>query len=326
MAQGFVLPGNYGDSWLATHRVFATYTTGELGRLHGRAAFDGSAYAGSGALRGAHRVVADDELGYALVRWIGLVGDLGFEDLRYGGVPGFHYSGPAGAAGVRLTPDPTSTATVEYRYIDGSGGLFVQGSVQAAPHTRILGGYSQGITTEQQDLQDALLAGATDPVGDPIEAAAGAGLLGADTLSGAQNFSASQNDVFRTTRLDATLAWQRDRNTIALSVERQTQRLVTSAAPATASLGDRGYEVTAEFTRELRPGLTGVAALSYGDRLPTGQAGRSERTVTASAGLTRQFSDTLSGFATYTGTFLASAFAGRELSQNAFVVGLQQRW
>ena len=181
------LPYNYGSQWLATKRVFASFTTGEdFGRLQDQLDTDNSFYDGSGALRDAHRILVTDDISYAANRFLSVLGEIGYENLSY---PESAYSfvGGVWSAGVRVTPNASSSFTLEYRHIDGESSPYVHGYWQITPKLRVFGEYSQGITTFEQDQQNELLSGTNDQTG-----AAASALLAAPLVNNASLFGSNQ--------------------------------------------------------------------------------------------------------------------------------------
>lgn len=325
--------GNYGNSYLATKRAFANYTTGEtLGRLRNKVGIDASFYDGAGALAGGRRILLTDDISYALTRLVTLLGEVGYEDLAYPRSD-FFYSGPIGSGGVQLTPTRGSSLTVEYRYVDGFGSAFVQGSVQVSPRIRVFGGYSAGISTFEQDVQNTLLDSADDTTGTAASALQAAPLLAADNA-----FGANQN-LNRTHRLDASATYLGTNDTVTLSVQRETTTPVGRQVGQFPPVSTSGVYGNITVTHELTPALTLTGFAQYGSNqtgLAQGAFGRGNgagQTVSVSVGLNRVFTDTLTGYVRFGGTYLVggSAFAaagyqGLGGSDTTFVVGALKRF
>lgn len=309
-ATAFDGAGAYGSSYLATKRGFASYETGEdLGRVRNKIGTDDSFYDGSGALAGGRRLLLTDDASYAATRLVTLLGQVGYEDLSYPR-SNFAYSGPVAAGGVKLTPKPGSYVTVEYRYLDGFGSAYVQGSVQATARIRVFGGYSAGISTYQQDVQTNLLDGG---LSDSATGAAASVLQAAPLLQGDNSFGANQN-LTRTHRLDATATYLGDRDTATLSVSQQTTDPVGRQVGQFAQVSTRGAFGSVSLSHELSPILSVTGFVEYGSnhtglaRVGTASSGQ---TVSVAAGLNCVFTQTLSGYLRFGGTYLAggSAFA-----------------
>ena len=319
--------GNYGSSYLGTERAFASFTTGEdLGRLRDRIGTDDNFYSGSGALRDAHRITVTDSASYALTRRVALLAQAGYEDLAYP-ASDFSYNGPTGAGGVRLTPNRGSTITVEYRYIDGFGSAFVQGSVQATPRIRIFGGYSEGISTQQQDQQDTLLAGENDATGALASASLNVPLLGDSNAFG------TNQDLQRLRRLDATITYLGDRNTISLSLQREQTDPVGRQIPGIFNAPTSGTFGSANWTRQLTPRTSVTANLQYGSSrnavfLGNSQASTSD-TIAYSVGVNHNLSETLSVYGRVGGNYVLSGYGnygGENGNEDDVIIGAVKKF
>jgi uncharacterized protein (PEP-CTERM system associated) len=313
----------YGSSYLGTERVFASFTTGEdLGRFRDRIGVDASFYDGSQELRNAKRILVTDDASYAINRRFALIGQIGYEDLQYP-VADFTYDGPIGAAGFTWTPHRDSDITVEYRYIDGIASPFVQASIQVAPRVRVFGGYSEGISTFQQDQQNQLLSGSPDVYGVPDTAALAAPLL---TFSSA--FGGNQQ-VDKLRRLDATAVWSDTRDTVTLSGQYEHTTPVGRSLYGTAP--SEGVFVSLGATRALSPQWTVDGFVQYGSNRVALKNAQAADTITVSAALTRVFSPSLSAYIRFTGTYTLSginngAYYGGYGNQNTITIGALKKF
>jgi uncharacterized protein (PEP-CTERM system associated) len=214
------LPNNYGSSWLADRRLFASFTTGEdYGRFQDSLSNDTSFYDGSGVLRNGKRIVLTNDASYAVNRFVSALGEIGYENLSYPN-EGFSYVGGVWAAGARVTPNAVSTITAEYRYIDGFYSPYIFGTWQITPRIHVLGGYSEGITSFGQDQQNSLLSGTANATG-----AAASGLTAAPLLSNGGFFGSNQG-LNHDRRLTATATYTLDRDAFTLSVLQDRQSAV----------------------------------------------------------------------------------------------------
>ncbi|HTZ69511.1 MAG TPA: hypothetical protein VMB71_02575 [Acetobacteraceae bacterium] len=322
---------NYGSSWLATERAFASFTTGEnLGRFQNRVGFDGSWYDGSGELRDGRRVLVTDDASYAVNRFFTLLGEVGYENTDYP-EGGFSYVGGVWAAGVRLTPSANSTITAEYRYIDGFGSPYIYGSWQITPRIRIFGGYSEAIETFDQDQQDQLLAGTTTgPAG-----VTGSTLMAAPLLYDAGLFSSNQA-LNRLRRLDASAVYLGNRDTITASFDWERSsivgnpyglptsllRLIGRDNPTLTDFGllvgstSTNYTGGVDWVHELTATLTSTLYAGYTHSHNAEVVFDDASAVLVSAGLTKVFTDTLSGAVTYAGTYFVSGTTFGDLNRN----------
>ncbi len=321
----------YGSSSLGTERGFASFTTGEdLGRLQNKVGTDDSFYSGSGALDGARRILLTDDISYAVTREITLLGEAGWENLDY---PrgGYRYRGAVGSGGVELTPRPGSSVTIEYRYVDGFGSAYLQGSLQVTPRIRVFGGYSEGISTFQQNVQNTLLDGTNDVTG-----AAASGLLASPLLQSSNFFGANQN-LNRLDRLDANASYIGNWDTVTLSLQRETTRPIGQTPGQTAQgqavTSTSGIFGSVSERHDLTPTLSLSVFLQYGsNRTGLADAGSGE-TLSVAASLEKTFSERLSGFLRFGGSYLvggsevaAIGIEGVKPDQNTFAVGVVRRF
>jgi uncharacterized protein (PEP-CTERM system associated) len=297
--------GDYGSSYLNTERVFASYTTGEnLGRFRNRIGTDDSYYQGSGALRNAHRDLVVDDVSYAFSRLITGLGEVGYEWLDYPAA-GYGYNGVVGAGGVELRPGRNSDVIVEYRYLDGFGSLFVQAAWQVTPRIRLFGGYSEGISTFQQDLQTSLLDESPDTTGVAASA------LSTSPLLQSSNFFGANEYLSRVRRLDATATYLGSRDTATLSFEHEHTSPVGHPLGTLTPLSTSGWFVSASERHEISPMLSASAFAQYGHN-NTGLSNLgSGDTVSFSVSLDKVFTQTLTGYVRVGGTYVVggSAFA-----------------
>ena len=316
----------YGSGYLGTERAYGNFTTGEdLGRIQDRPGFDVSLYDGSGSLRGAHRDLFTDDASYALTRRFALLGELGYEDLDYP-VAGVAYAGPIGYGGVRYAPRKDSTLVVEYRYQDGYGAAFAKGSFQVSPRIRLYGGYSEGITTFQQDQQSQLLAGTEDVGGVPDTAA-----LAVPLPSGTSSFGGNQQ-VSLLRRLDINAVYMLSRDTVTASLQDERLSPLGRRLPAPYSQApSSALFATLGWTHQLGPKWTFESSLQFGtSRLSVG-GNASADTVAVSLGIDRKFTASLSGYARFQGTYSLSSYGGTagsagQQDQDAVVVGVLKRF
>ena len=334
------LPYNYGSQWLATKRVFASFATGEdYGRVQDKISTDNSFYDGSGASRGAHRILLTDDASYAINRFVAALGEIGYENLSYPN-SGYAYVGGVWAGGVRVTPNAQSSVTLEYRHIDGITSPYAYGYWQITPRVRIFGEYSAGISTFQQDQQNQLLSGTSDQTG-----VAASALIAAPLLDNGGLFGANQA-LSKTQRANANITYIADRDVITFTFNQQRSSLVgnTLGLPTSvlAEFGISNAEL-AQFgllTTQTSSTLSGILSWRHdlGPSLTTDVQGGYNRNSVAqgargdyssaqfSLGLNKTFSDTLTGRVAYTGNYaVGSGYLGASnLNSDTITVTLRK--
>jgi hypothetical protein len=293
--------GDYGSSYLNTERVFANWTTGEnYGRFRDRVATDDDFYQGSGALRDAHRWLAVDDVSYAFTRLISGLGEVGYEWLNYPAA-GYKYDGPVGSVGVELTPNRNSEVIVEYRYLDGFGSLFAQASVQVTPRIRAFGGYSEGISTFQQDLQTTLLNNDAD-----LATGFAASALSASPLLQTTNFFGGNEYLSRVRRLDATVSYFGDRDTASVTYEHEHTSPVGHAIGDLLPLTTIGWFVSGVERHQITPMLSAGAFVQYGSNRTGLEDYGAGDTISFSLSLDKFFTQTLTGYVRVGGTYVVN--------------------
>jgi uncharacterized protein (PEP-CTERM system associated) len=311
---------NYGSQWLATKRVFASFTTGQdFARFQDQLSSDNSFYDGSGALRGAHRILLTDDVSYAVNRFVSVLGEIGYENLSYP-QSAYGFVGGVWSAGVRITPNPQSSLTLEYRHIDGISSPYVHGYWQITPRIRVFGEYSAGITTFEQDQQNALLSGTNDQTG-----AAASALVAAPLVSNSALFGSNQS-LSRAERGSATASFVADRDIITGNVSHQRSSLVGNllGLPSSvlaelgitqAQLAQFGLLTTQtnvstlgsiSWRHDLQPTLSADVLAGYTRNNVAQTAGGAYSSVQVSFGLSKSFSSTLTGRVAYSGSFAVS--------------------
>jgi uncharacterized protein (PEP-CTERM system associated) len=292
--------GDYASSYLNSERAFASWTTGEnYGRFRDRIATDDSIYQGSGALRDAHRLLVVDDVSYAFTRLVTGLGEVGYEWLNYPAA-GYQYDGVIGAGGVELTPSKNSEVVVEYRYLDGFGSLFVQGSAQVTPRIRVFGGYSEGISTFQQDLQTSLLQNDSTVTGVAATA------LTASPLLQTTNFFGGNEYLSRVRRLDATATYLGNRDTASVSFEQEHTTPVGHPVGDLVPVSTSGWFVSGTERHEITPTLSAGAFVQYGHSRTGLVTYGSGDTVSFSLSLDKLFTQTLTGYVRVGGTYVVS--------------------
>jgi uncharacterized protein (PEP-CTERM system associated) len=328
----FLLPSQYGSSWLETNRAFASFTTGpDFGRFRDKVSVDANIYDGSGALRDGHRVLATDDVSYAINRFISVLGQIGYEDMNYPRI-GYSYKGVVGAGGVTLTPNQYSSLTAEYRYVDGFGAPYVQASYQLTPRLRVFGAYSEGISSFDQDAQNSLLYGGTDVTGERAST-----LLAAPLLDTSNSFGANQA-LSHERRLSATAVWIGDRDTVTAGVQHERDTEVGNPfrlyGPAYANVygtqgggfTTKGWVESASWRHDFTDTLSGYLYGQYGNSTSALLAQELGDSVSVSVELRKAFAWGLSAYVRYGGTYFVSGNAGPYGNDSTFTIGAIKRF
>lgn len=329
------------------HEVYANARTGEdFGRLGLAARLGATAFDGTGVLDGARRASAAVGADYALTRSVAVLGEVGYEDQRYGGLPPVRIAGPTWSAGLRLAPTPESAVTARYGRRDGFESASLDGSVALGGRTRLAASYGETLTSSARRAGSSLTSFGLDAAGTPVDLATGAPSL----LAEANPFLGVQSSLFRlrSARVSLSRRWTpRDAVTLALSREEQDPVSSPAGLPVAAR---RGASASVTWTRDIAPGTTGAAYLQYG-RTETGaarllgpappgspaaplpaalRAARSGDVVSAGLSLSREVGPGLVATLRYVGTVRddGATFDGRggdgRATRNLVVAGLRQ--
>jgi uncharacterized protein (PEP-CTERM system associated) len=332
--------GFYSSQFLSTGRAFANFTTGdELSRFRNVLGTDDYFYDGSGAMQSARRVLVTDDASYAVNRFVAALAEVGYQNLNYPN-DGFSHVGGVWAAGVRLTPSENSTITLEYRHIDGIDAPYAYGTWQVTPRIRVFGGYSEGISSFEQDQQNTLISGTATATG-----VAASTLIAAPVLNSINYFGGNQS-LNQTRRLDASAVYLLDRDSVTASFDYQRSTVVGNPAGlSTSQLGAYGltpafltqvlqhgipsyvqgfdrtfledFIVLERFTsptstnlvggltwqHDLRPDLMSQIYVGYSETRQAEVSSTSLPFALVSATLTYDFNDKLSGHATFAGNY-----------------------
>jgi uncharacterized protein (PEP-CTERM system associated) len=259
-------------------------------------------------------------MGYAISRSVRLIGALGHEDIYYRSLTTYRNEGAVYTGGVQFTPEPDTNLTASYGHRDGSTGFSFDGNYAATARTRINLRYSEGVGSEQEDLQNTLANSTPSVNGVPIDTRTGA------PLTATNNFFGTQGNVYRTERLSASATVLMDRNVVTITVRRDDRTLLSQAAPVNGvvpAARDTGTFGSVAFQRELSDALTGTLFMQYGVRNVTGAG--DQDTITASAVLSYVLSRTLSTQALYSyNSGKSFGFAQQNKAQNLFLVSLRK--
>jgi uncharacterized protein (PEP-CTERM system associated) len=317
---------------LLTQSQHVSFTTGEaLGRIQNTLLGTTTEYNGSGVLQDAHNYTVVNDLGYAITRTITLLGRAGYEDIHYSGIPQTNINDMVWGVGVRLTPNADSSITVRYGRQDGVTAAFVDASIAPTARTRIFARYSEGLTTDQQDIQNSLQTSVTDPLGTPVSPQTGVPILPFN------NFFGTQNDaLYILKRYSITAVLLLDRDTFTADVTGEDRKLVaTSLAGAAVNGPSNGVYGSLSWSRDLTPVLRSNVYFQYGSNsqstLFSGQTLQTPNSVpqqllVASTSLTYDLSETLTATAQYSFNETMSDLPGASGTNHLIVIGISKRF
>jgi hypothetical protein len=219
-----------------------------------------------------------------------------------------HISDTVWSVGVRLEPDANSSITVRYGHHDGLDSASLDAGFQPTARIHVYARYSTGLTTQAEQLQNALATSDLDTQGNPVDHLTGAPLVPVG------NFFGTDNNLSKTTVASLTGVLQLDRDSFTASVNSQTQTLISGSSAAGLAAGaaaggtnggnSSGVYGSLSWSHELRPDLQSTLFAQYGisSTSQSGVAGApaqgnspDQRSISASALLSYALSRTLSG-------------------------------
>ncbi len=303
----------------------AQFTTGAiLPRLQDRTLFDASQQTGNVGTQRSTQFLATNRVEYALNRQIALIGELGYENLRFEGIPPLRISDMVWHVGARWDPNPDSSITVTYGHQDGFNSAFVSGYYALTARTTLYASYAAGLLTDQQQIQNNLDLAAIDPYGNLVNSETLAPLFVSNNLIGLNN---NLNRV-KTLTVNAVTAF--DRDTVSLYVFSQQQTPVAVATAGQVAQKLDGVSGGATWTHALSEVSSTSLHADYGTSSGTGgflgvtSPNNNQAIFDVSATLTHEFTPTLSGVAEYLYTHRTSNISGQGFVQNLFLVGVQK--
>jgi uncharacterized protein (PEP-CTERM system associated) len=270
---------------LTSNNEHVIFTTGEdFGRLSNTVEATATENTGGGVLSNSHQILETWQAGYAVIREFSVLGEIGHEDISYGGTHPIHIDDAVWNGGFQWRPNPDSTLTVTYGHQDGAESIFVDGSLAPTPRTRVTLRYSEGLDTAQQDLENTLAAASFDSTGQAIDTQTGT------PLALANNFLGTSGDLVRLKRASATLSWLLDRDTFFATAEVDDSKVISQAVATGASSGSSATASLA-WQHEISDALSSSVYLSYGVRTANGG-------ISTNGGISRWSQDTFSAGAT----------------------------
>ena len=266
----------------------AAFETGEaFDRYNGTALGYATKYDGSGVLNDAVRDTATIDNGYALTRLFTVLGRVGYEHIRYAGSSPTQIDDAIWDGGLRLSLGPDSTIEVRYGHHDGLDAASLDLALAPTARTRLYLRYSEGLSTEAEQLQNALASSDFDPLGNPVDHSTGAPLLAAG------GFFGPQDNLYRSRVLSFTGELVEPRDVFSVSVNAEQNDLVSSGGEPDSLGSNKGLYCSLDWSHTLSPTLSMSVYSQYGVLDDGGVTGR-ENVGLASVALIDALSPSLS--------------------------------
>lgn len=297
----------------------AAFETGEAFiRYNGTGLAQTTNFQGTGVLDGAYRNSVTLDNGYAVTHMITLLATVGWEDIHYAGTNPVHIDDAVWNFGIRLLPNADSTITIRYGHQDGFNSFMLDAVYQPTARTKIFARSSTGLTTQAEQLQNALATSDLNSLGNPVDHTTGAPLVPVG------NFFGAQNNLYKTTLNSLTGVVQFDRDDLTATVTSQVQSLVSASSTAGQAMGDtKGIYGTFTWAHQLRPDLQSTLYLQYGKTRDEGVITTTQQLVFVLASLSWALSPTLSARVQYS---YSQNFGGAQIpgsgtgTQNLFLL------
>lgn len=278
----------------------------DFGRFAAELRTVGTVYDSNGVLSGAHRLISTVQTAYSFNRQIAALLEVGYENQFYGGTQPLSIDGPVWSVGFRWTPDPDSSVTVKYGFRNGFYSGFLNGNVAVGARTRLFGTYAETLGTLAQQATDLLSSATVDSYGNPVNTISGTPIVA--PFGG--SLLATQSSLQRIKRLTAGVTYALERDTLGLNAFWNENTPVTTQ-PGTVAFQQKGWSVGVNWSRELRPALTGFANAQFGQTETPGRAGSSSSNFySVSLSLTQALAEDLNLSLQYFYTTNSSAFLG----------------
>ncbi|GAC1338913.1 MAG: hypothetical protein NVSMB18_06220 [Acetobacteraceae bacterium] len=323
--QGYGTAGSLGSN-----QEFASFVSGEnLGRINEALTITANQYGGS-----SYNNSLANSLSFALSRTVTVFGNVGYDDLRYGGGTNRYRLGSASwAVGTRLTPNADSSLSLQYGRRQGDTTVSFNGFYALTPRITLSGSYSTDVTTSLQQQQTLLQSTSVGPNGILVDSRTGLPVNSGSILG-------IQNNLSRVKQLTVSAAYVLDRDSFIASVSNvesttllQGTNAIGNSIPAgtkaSSTAGSLSWQHDLNATTSLSTGVSyGIS--NNGGLLGVGN-NASQNTFTATAALGHTFTQSVTGNLSYSynqqtgavGNSLAS-FNGSNGSQSVLLLGLRK--
>lgn len=295
----------------------AAFQTGEnFGKLASRVVLDAAQSSGTSALQSS-QIVGVDDSAYALTRRVFALASLGYEHLRFGGIPPIRIDDAVWGVGARLTPRQNANLTLLYGHRNGvtAPNLSLQYPVTA--RTTVTASYSEGLTTTLQQIADTLAVSSLNQAGQTVDSRT---LLPVSIVNPVLGL---QSGLFRQSQFTGTASLQLPRNQVSLSLYRMSSAVVSQTTPGSGiSTDSTGGNAT--WQRQLSPLTTASLGAGYEQISFPAQPQSAENVLTANLSLTYMFTRTLTGSAGYFLLHRGSPSPQLHLLENVVFVGLSK--
>lgn len=321
--------GGSSGSHNTTNEVVAQFETGErFAPFRNLTVVDGSIGNGTGVNNNSSQFSAINRLGYLVDRGLIVFAEVGYENLRFNGIPPTRIDDAVWGAGATLTPNEDSKITVSFGHRYGDNNFNLNASYALTPRTQISASYLTGLQSDLQTIQSQLDLASLDSTGRTVDSRTGAPLfIGTGGLG-------VQSGLFRVRALTATVATTLDRDQIYLTLQysRNTtiatvpadQIFIFGTPPAPVGSTSTAFTGYLSWTHQLSEVLTLSSSAAFSTSQIPGTG--TQQSVAANIGMQYLISDTVAVSAQYSFLDRISNTPGLSFTQNMVIVGISKQF
>ena len=314
----------YSNAPMTSKEAHASFRTGDiLGLTAAELHTSMSQKDGGGALRNSSRSSTALDVDRYINRDWTLLTSFGVEEIRYGGLTPRRFSNATWSGGARWVPNADSTITVKYGRHDSAISLTADASYAITSRIKLGATYSEGISTGQEDAQNALTNSKLNNTGVFIDPTTGLPIYGNNNF-----FGANGNSAYRYKRASATASLLYDRDVYTVGLRSEDQSLI-SASSVSAPGGSSGIYADLAVQHDLNPNMKGSAFVEAGQRTTPGAAigprvSAAQNSLSIGGSLTFILSESLTGRLNYTFSSTTSQTAALNRTSNLALLGVHK--
>lgn len=297
----------------------AAFLTGEnFGRFASRILLDTASGTGTGVIQSSQTIGVADS-GYAINPRVFALGSIGYEHLRFTGLPPVRIDDVVWGAGAQLRPKPNATLTALYQHRNGVTAPYIAIDYPVTARTTLTLTYLEGLSTTSQDIANDLALSALSAAGQTVDVRTLLPAAIANPILGLQN------GLFRTKQLTGTIMLALERNQFSLTGYRDTNALVAQIAPG-QGLSQQTTGGTAQWTRTLNPLTKASLGLGYSHFSFPAQPQSTENLLTAGVSVTYMLTRSVDSWAGYSLLDRTSPSPQLRILSNVVFVGLSKKF
>ncbi|HEY2617137.1 MAG TPA: hypothetical protein VGI78_07350 [Acetobacteraceae bacterium] len=330
-------PTGHNSSSNLINEGYAQFDTGNyFGDIQYHAEADAQIGNGTGFQGNSQQYYVLNRLTYVLNREFSVFGEIGYENLTYGGTPTTRIDDAIWGFGTTWTPNPDSRITIAVRNRYGDTNVDFNGSYQLTARTQIGASYTTGVQSNLQGFQNQLNQATVTPTGQTVNSVTGAPLLvgtnGLGVQAGVFRVKAFNANVTTVLDRDQFTAWlQISESTTEAAAPVGTNFTSNVSAPPVGSTST-ARSVFGNWTHQISEDLTLSSAASFSTFRTSGSSNQQSWAV--SIGIQYLISQTLAATASYsfydyltpTRGFFVPSGQNQSYYQNLVIVGLTKQF